>query len=99
MIKIVSKVIIECQKRDDYQEAIRWFLDHFKKYAQETNHGLAQNGGQYVQAVSEVCVLLLSIVISVLIQPDARNQISILQWLSSELSLNVLPITNRWTLS
>ncbi|KAF8812610.1 hypothetical protein BYT27DRAFT_7207628, partial [Phlegmacium glaucopus] len=48
-----KKVIIECQKRDDYQEAIRWFLDHFKQYTEETSRGVTKTGGQYAQGVSE----------------------------------------------
>jgi len=28
----LSRSSFECQKRDDYQEAIRWFLDHFRQY-------------------------------------------------------------------
>ncbi|KAF8805918.1 hypothetical protein BYT27DRAFT_7191832 [Phlegmacium glaucopus] len=48
-----KKVIIECQKRDDYQEAIRWFLDHLKQYAEETSRGVTKTGGQYAQGVSE----------------------------------------------
>lgn len=35
---IFSQVIIECQKHDDYQESLRWLLDHLEEYAE---HGKA----------------------------------------------------------
>ncbi|KAF9444701.1 hypothetical protein P691DRAFT_763168 [Macrolepiota fuliginosa MF-IS2] len=34
-----KKVIIECQKHDDYQKSIRWLLDYIKDYAQRGHRG------------------------------------------------------------
>jgi hypothetical protein len=62
-VTLLSQVVIECQKRDDYQEAIRWFLDHFKQYTNKSYHDLTQAGGQYIQGASVVFVFLFSIII------------------------------------
>ena len=58
----LQQVVIECQKRDDYQEAIRWFLDHFKQYTNKSYHDLTQAGGQHIREASMVFLLLLSII-------------------------------------
>lgn len=59
---LLSQVVIECQKRDDYQEAIRWFLDHFKQYTSKYYHDLAEAGGQHIQEATGVLVFLFSII-------------------------------------
>ena len=59
---LLSQVVIECQKRDDYQEAIRWFLDHFKQYTSKTYHDLDQAGEQYIRQASGVFVFLFFII-------------------------------------
>jgi hypothetical protein len=50
----LSQVVIECQKRVDYQEAIRWFLDHFKQYTEKSYGDVTQAGGQFIQKASTV---------------------------------------------
>ncbi|KAF8148712.1 hypothetical protein B0H34DRAFT_668275 [Crassisporium funariophilum] len=46
-----KKVIMECQKHDDYQESMRWLLNFVEEYA---THGrtVAQNGTQHAQGVA-----------------------------------------------
>lgn len=62
-----KKVIIECQKHDDYQDAIRWLLDEVERYASHgqtaAGHG-KERGSAYTQdkalnaAMSELRTLL-----------------------------------------
>ena len=56
----LSQVVIECQKRDDYQQAIRWFLDHFRQYTDKYYHDLTQTGEQYIRGASAVFVFFSS---------------------------------------
>ncbi|KAG6885293.1 hypothetical protein C0993_003577 [Termitomyces sp. T159_Od127] len=48
-----KKVIIECQKHDDYQEAIRWLLDYVGAYATQ-GRKKAKEHRKDAQAVGEV---------------------------------------------
>ena len=57
-----SQVVIECEKHDDYQEATRWFLDHFKQYTSKAYHDLNQASGQYIQKASVVFLFPFSII-------------------------------------
>jgi hypothetical protein len=62
-----KKVIVECQKHDDYQDAIKWLLSVTEEYA-ELGHGITEEGretaGKIIndpalgQAVSELRELL-----------------------------------------
>ena len=61
-VLLLSQVIIECQKHDDYQEAIRWFLDHFNQYTSKVYHDFNQGGGEYIRKASTVFVLLFSVI-------------------------------------
>ncbi|KAG1723462.1 hypothetical protein EDB19DRAFT_1834614, partial [Suillus lakei] len=47
-----KKVIIECQKHDDYQDAIRWLLDEIERYA---SHGqtVAGRGKERSSAITQ----------------------------------------------
>ena len=56
-VTFLSQVVIECQKHDDYQEAIRWFLDNFKEYTTKSYNNLNQAGG-HVKDASKVFVFL-----------------------------------------
>jgi hypothetical protein len=47
---LFCQVVLECQKRDDYQDAIRWFLDHVKQYI-ESYGDVTQAGGQYIHGI------------------------------------------------
>jgi hypothetical protein len=67
--------IIECQKRHDYQEAIGWFLDHFKQYTTESRLNLTRAGGEYVRGASAVFVFFfpLSLAFKPLYQESNLN--------------------------
>ncbi|KAG6908916.1 hypothetical protein DXG01_002797 [Tephrocybe rancida] len=47
-----KKVIIECQKHDDYQESIRWLLAYVSNYAQQGHQTVKDQGGN-IKAVGE----------------------------------------------
>ena len=96
-VTLVSQVVIECQKRDDYQQAIRWFLDHFRQYTDKYYHDLTQAGEQHVREASAVLVFFSSY--RWLLNHGTRNLTWSLRWPNFELSLNVSQITSRWILS
>ncbi|TDL13121.1 hypothetical protein BD410DRAFT_615157, partial [Rickenella mellea] len=47
-----KKVIVECQKHDDYQQSIRWLLGFFENYASHGKH-VAGKGQESHQALTE----------------------------------------------
>jgi hypothetical protein len=51
-----KKVIIECQKHDDYQHSIRWLLNYFEEYAKHgrTTAGLGKDHAQGVSQTSDL---------------------------------------------
>lgn len=49
-----KKVIIECQKHDDYQDAIRWLLDEVERYA-SYGKTAAGHGKERSSAITQVC--------------------------------------------
>jgi hypothetical protein len=62
-----KKVIIECQKHDDYQESIRWLLDYLDEYAShgrtvadhgKDSHGRLTSDPSLQQAMKELRTLL-----------------------------------------
>lgn len=71
-VTLLSQVVLECQKRDDYQDAIRWFLDHFKQYIDKSYGDVTQAGGQYIQDASKV--FFLSLHYHWLLNHSTRNQ-------------------------
>ncbi|KAH9952567.1 hypothetical protein BGW80DRAFT_1420325 [Lactifluus volemus] len=54
-----KKVILECQKRDDYQESIRWLLGMFEDYARHGKH-IARHGKEAATQVVDDDVLRTS---------------------------------------
>jgi hypothetical protein len=70
-----KKFIIECQKHQHYQEAIQWFLDHFKQYTTESRVNLTQAGGEYVRGASAESNLNLAIAeLRTLLERFANNK-------------------------
>ncbi|EDR16148.1 uncharacterized protein LACBIDRAFT_187323 [Laccaria bicolor S238N-H82] len=55
-----KKVIMECQKHDDYQESITWLLDYFDEYVGH-GRGIAGNGHEHVKGVANDSKLSLSV--------------------------------------
>jgi hypothetical protein len=55
-----KKVIIECQKHDDYQESLRWLLDTLETYS---THGkdTAKKAQSHSKDVTQVSVPLVTL--------------------------------------